>query len=211
MDETVQAQVNQDKRTGAAEPRWTTGDPERDWTRFEGQFDRLDRSLVHGAAGVLAVDGLLFLVLANHGGVTATAVSGVYTALGVMMPLLGLVLSVILSRFQYGTLVYRRTLEQAWDRAYPEGGLRPYRQPGRAEGSVLWAPPALLAVFSGMVWFVVLAMHFLWYHAPALDMKDVELYRAFMNVASVCAGIVLFVTVLLVLSLLSDKMSDKAE
>lgn len=210
MDESGKAQATE-AVAEAMEPRWMTGDADKDWVRFEGQFDRLDASLRHGLAGILALDGLLFIALAIHGVAGGDATSGLNAVSSVVIPLLGLVVTSSLFWHQFGALNYRRVLESMWDRMYPDGGLRPYRLPVRSAGSVALAPPALVGLLSALAWLILLAMHLVWYHALKQGTLAYEVYGTFMTGASVVAGIVLLPTLLFSLSALSDKMNQRAE
>jgi hypothetical protein len=140
---------------GDATKAWTTGDPEKDWARYQGQFDRTDRGLRQRIACLLTFDVLLLMGIALAG-------YGNATALWPVLPLFmfwGFVVSLTTYWAQYRAIAHRRICAERWSTLYPDE----YPAPGGAEctqsGHISAEFPVLVPLISVVVWLLMVAYY----------------------------------------------------
>lgn len=204
MEDETKAHSEQEEKTTPVRV-WTTGDSERDWTRFQGQFDRLDGAIRQWLFGLLVFDGLLFIALvvrSMEGGVPSTGLSG---ATPVVLPLLGVLISLGVFMYLFAQLRHRRTLEKAWDRLAPDSALTPYGVPAREVGTVALATPAMLALCSLLGWGAILLGLLAWYYASKVGITYQKTYHTTILLTTAIGGITLFISIVTFLTLLEDE------
>ena len=201
MQEESDVQAEQEKVTRV----WTTGDPNTDWARFEGQFALLDGAIRQWLLGLLVFDGLLFIALVIRAMEKLVPSTGLSGASQVVLPLVGVLISLVVFTFLFKQLCHRRMLERAWDHLAPELALTPYGVPAREVGTIALAPPAALALCSMLGWSVILIAFFVWHYASKNGVQAHEINHTFIVGTTVICGIGLFVTATLILVLIGDE------
>lgn len=147
----------------ACKVAWTTGDPEKDWTRYQVQFDRIDQGVRHRLACLLAFDGFLILALSGE----RSADVGFNITFELMVLWLGFVVSLVLYWSQYRALCHRRYLCEGWTSIYPDVQPAPCGYERFEGGSPAVAPSALIALLSAILWLVMTGVTLGWKLAPA--------------------------------------------
>ena len=139
-------------------------DPAADWARYEGQFARLDGSIRHRTACLIAFDGVLIVVLALLAIGPLSGYRDFATSFAAFLPWLGLSASIVLYWAQYRTYEYRRELQRAWKKCNPEFQPAPYGLETRDLGTLVGAPDILFALLSSLTWLILfgfaMAHHF---------------------------------------------------
>lgn len=185
------------EESGGATPRqssiegiaWTTGDLDRDWTRYEGQFDRLDARMHKGLLGLLALNAVLVIPLA------AFAISGgpdrlLELAFTSLLPLLGFVLSAAIFWSLFRTNTYRNELASRWIEAHPAVRPAPIGHRNAAIPSNAWAPQPLIAMLTACFWLAVIVVRLWDYFGPANSIE--RLLSWGLLIATLCAIAVLY-------------------
>lgn len=152
-----------DKGNGGAAPSekpkvtetWTTGDPDKDWARYEGCIDRIDVAVRYRFACLLGFEVLLAFVLAFIAAGGSGGNQELKIALTSLLPWLGFVVSLVVYWAQYRALEYRTMLRSGWTALYPDTFPTPFGKRARESERPSVGSDALVPLLSGGVWLGV--------------------------------------------------------
>ncbi|MBX3178692.1 MAG: hypothetical protein KF886_15140 [Candidatus Hydrogenedentes bacterium] len=169
--------------------RWTTGDLDRDWTRYEGLFDRLDARMQKGLLGLLGLNAVLVIPL------SVLAVSGgpdrpLELALKTLLPLPGFVVSLAIYWSLFRINTYRSELASRWIEAHPAVRPVPIGHRNAFIPSNAWAPQPLIAMLTACFWLAVIFVRLWDYFGPANSTE--RLLSWGLLIATLCAIAVLY-------------------
>ena len=135
----------------AGKARWTTGDAERDWARYQGLFDRIDQGLRFRLACLLAFDGVLILALSGE----RSANFQFNVVFDLLVLWLGFAVSMVMYWSQYHALSHRRFICGGWTSIYPNAQPTPFGNENAMGSAPAVAPSALIALLSALLWLVM--------------------------------------------------------
>lgn len=169
--------------------RWTTGDLDRDWTRYEGLFDRLDARMHKGLLGLLGLNAVLVIPL------SVLAISGrpdrpLELAITTLLPLLGFVVSLAIYWSLFRTNTYRNELASRWIQAHPAVRPVPIGHRNAFIPSHAWAPQPLIAMLTACFWLAVIVVRLWDYFGPVNSIE--RLLSWGLLIATLCAIAVLY-------------------